>query len=60
MDTVLTVSLITLGFILAIAGFLGCLIPLLPGPPITFASLVILSLAKRWEPFGPTFLLIMG
>jgi uncharacterized protein len=60
MDTVLTVFLITLGFILAVAGFLGCLIPVLPGPPLTFAALILLSFAKRWEPLSLTFLLIMG
>jgi uncharacterized protein len=60
MDTVITVSLISLGFILAVAGFLGCLVPLIPGPPLAFASLIILSLAKRWEPFSMTFLAVMA
>ena len=60
MDSVLTITLITLGFILAAAGFLGCLIPMLPGPPLTFAALILLSLAKGWEPFSAGFLLVMA
>jgi uncharacterized protein len=60
MDTVFTVSLIALGFIFAVAGFLGCLIPFLPGPPLSFAALIILSAAKGWEPFNLTFLAVMA
>ena len=52
--------LIALGFLLAVAGFLGCLVPFLPGPPLTFAALILLSLVKGWEPFSLTFLLVMG
>lgn len=60
MDTFLTVSLVALGFILAVAGFLGCLIPFLPGPPLSFAALILLHLARRWEAFSLTFLLAMA
>jgi uncharacterized protein YqgC (DUF456 family) len=60
MDMFLTIFLITLGFILAVAGFLGCLIPFLPGPPLSFAALILLSLVKGWEPFSLTFLLVMA
>ncbi|MFO7462229.1 MAG: DUF456 domain-containing protein [Desulfatiglandales bacterium] len=60
MDTFFTISLISLGFILAVAGFLGCLIPMLPGPPLTFGALILLSFAKGWEPFSLTFLLVMA
>ena len=60
MDPILTTSLIILGFILALAGFAGCILPILPGPPLGFIALLILSLAKDWEPFNVTFLAIMG
>ena len=60
MDPILTTSLIILGLILALAGFIGCILPILPGPPFGFIALLILSLAKDWEPFSVTFLLIMG
>ena len=60
MDPVLTTSLIIFGLILALAGLVGCILPILPGPPLGFIALLILSLAKDWEPFSVTFFVIMG
>jgi uncharacterized protein len=56
----LTTTLIILGFILALAGLAGCIIPVLPGPPLGFLALLILSYAKEWEPFSAGFLVAMG
>ena len=56
----MTIALIILGLILALIGLLGCILPVIPGPPLSYASLIILSLAKQWEPFSITFLIIMG
>lgn len=56
METVLTI----IGLLFALGGFIGCVLPVIPGPPIGFLSLIILSFAKNWEPFSPTFLIIMA
>jgi uncharacterized protein YqgC (DUF456 family) len=56
----MTIALIILGLILALIGLLGCILPVIPGPPLSYASLIILSLAKQWEPFSIAFLIIMG
>ena len=37
--------LIILGLLISIVGLIGCIIPALPGPPLSFLSLVILELA---------------
>jgi uncharacterized protein YqgC (DUF456 family) len=55
-----TVALIILGLIVALVGLIGCILPVIPGPFVSYASLFILSIAKRWEPFSMTFLLVMG
>jgi uncharacterized protein YqgC (DUF456 family) len=60
MDVTVTVALIILGLILSMAGFVGCLVPVVPGPPMSYAALIILSLAKQWKPFSSTFLLVMA
>lgn len=60
MDTFLTIFLVGLGLMAAVAGFLGCIIPVLPGPPLSFVALIILSFAKAWKPFSLTFILVMA
>ncbi len=51
---------IVLGLLLALAGLIGCLLPVVPGPPLSFLALLVLSAAKGWEPFSATFLIVMG
>ena len=54
------IILIVLGFLFMVAGFAGCILPLIPGPPLSFFGLIILSFAKNWEPFSSLFLIIMA
>ncbi|NOR15683.1 MAG: DUF456 family protein [Candidatus Aminicenantes bacterium] len=52
--------LIVLAVFSMIVGFVGCVIPGIAGPPFSFLGLILLSLAKGWEPFSPQFLLGMA
>ena len=56
----LTVVIIVIGFILALAGMAGCILPVLPGPILSYAALLLLAWAKNWQIFSPAFLIIMG
>lgn len=58
MDIVLILAIIG-GIILLLAGFAGCIIPALPGPPFGYLALVILKLADS-SIFSTKFLIIMG
>lgn len=60
METALVWILVFIGLIMALFGFFGCLLPTIPGPAISFAALIVLSLAYGWEVFSPTFLIIMA
>ncbi len=51
--------LLSLAIILLIGGFIGSVIPGLPGPPFAYLSLVVLHLT-RFADFTPRFLLITG
>ncbi len=56
----MAIALIILGLLCALIGLVGCIFPVIPGPPLSFLALILLSLAKNWEPFSSTFLIIMG
>lgn len=54
------IFLIILGLLVSLTGLAGCILPIVPGPPLSFLALIILSFAKSWEPFSATFLWIMA
>ena len=54
------IVLIILGVICVIIGIVGCIVPGIAGPPFSYAALILLSIAKRWEPFSAKFLIIMA
>jgi hypothetical protein len=49
--------LIVVGVILLLAGIAGCIVPFLPGPPLAYASLILLQLTSE-KPFDAKFLII--
>jgi Uncharacterized protein conserved in bacteria len=51
--------LLILGIIFIIIGIIGCLVPVLPGPPINFLGLLFLHLSKFGQFTTPT-LIILG
>lgn len=46
-----------IGLLLLLAGIAGCFLPVLPGPPLAWLSLLILQL-KEEQPFNTDFLLL--
>jgi uncharacterized protein YqgC (DUF456 family) len=53
-------ALIVLGFIVLVAGIAGCVLPIIPGPPLAYAALILLSIARKWEAFPPAVLIVLG
>jgi uncharacterized protein YqgC (DUF456 family) len=53
------VVLITIGIILLIVGLVGAIVPGLPGPPISYISLILLHLTTN-HAFTEEFLVVMG
>lgn len=51
--------LLGLGIILMLIGIIGCILPVLPGPPISFTGLLCLQFS-RFGNFSGSFLLLMG
>ena len=52
--------IIAIGLILALAGMVGCILPVIPGPILSFSAILLLSWLKSWQIFSPAFLMIMG
>jgi uncharacterized protein YqgC (DUF456 family) len=53
------IFLVVLGAILMIVGILGCFLPILPGPPISFVALLLLQWTER-APFSSDTLWTWG
>jgi uncharacterized protein len=53
-------TLIVLGLVLAAAGFLACLLPVLPGPALSFAGLLLFAVVSGWQAFDVWFIVSMG
>ncbi len=57
------IFLIVLGFILIIAGLIGCVLPGLPGPLTAWLGLVVTTLSKvipdDWSFIGVTFVIVL-
>jgi uncharacterized protein YqgC (DUF456 family) len=54
------ILLIILGCFFIVVGLIGCVIPGIVGPPFSFLALILLSIAKKWEPFTAPFLVVMA
>jgi len=52
-------ALIVIGIFLMILGFVGCFIPVLPGPPLGYVSLLLLQIGPE-KPFTLKMMLITG
>lgn len=48
--------LILSGIICIIIGIIGCIFPAVPGPPLSYAALILLQLAKEEPVFSKSFL----
>ncbi|MFI5402761.1 MAG: DUF456 domain-containing protein [Planctomycetota bacterium] len=53
------VLLAVLGGLLLLAGFAGCILPMLPGPPLAYAALYCVVLGKGWA-YSATELVVLG
>lgn len=51
--------LLIFGIVLMILGIIGCLVPVLPGPPLSFIGVILLHLS-RFGQFSNSTLIILG
>ena len=51
--------LITFGVIFIISGILGCVLPIIPGPPLSYIGLLLLHFTEKYQ-FSSNFLIIFA
>jgi len=56
----MSILLIIIGFILLILGIIGCIAPVLPGPPLNFLAMLAIQFARHGEAFTTHELIIWG
>ncbi|MBN2000729.1 DUF456 domain-containing protein [candidate division KSB1 bacterium] len=49
--------LLFIGFLVSLAGIIGCILPIIPGPPLSFLALLLLMAIKGWD---VNLLIVMG
>jgi hypothetical protein len=54
------IVLVILGFLLLVAGIVSCVLPILPGPVISYAALILLSMSRGWKTFSIPVLVVLG
>lgn len=55
-----SVLLVALGVLLILAGFAGCILPMLPGPPLAYAALFCVTLDRGWHAYTTLELVLLG
>ena len=54
----MTLLLVVAGALLQLVGLVGCILPVLPGPPLNWLGLLLVWLAREGEPFSGMFLAV--
>lgn len=57
---VLNIILTVVSAILLLAGIIGCVVPVIPGPILSFTALLVISFAGGFALFSPLLLIFLG
>jgi len=49
-----------LGSAIVAAGVIGCIVPVIPGPPVAYIALLLVSWAGGWSVYAPWVLIVMA
>ncbi len=57
---IVNILVAVIGSLVVIAGFIGCVFPVLPGPPVAYIALLLVSWAGGWNVFAVWVLIVMA
>jgi len=55
-----SILLDVLGVLLLLAGFAGCILPMVPGPPLAYLSLFCVTIDRGWAAYSVLELVLLG
>ena len=55
-----SIAVVIGGAVLMLLGFIGCVVPVIPGPILAYLALHIISIPTGWTLFQPVALIILG
>ena len=55
----MTILLVILGLICLLVGLLGCVIPVLPGPPLSYVGILLIHFTDKYEFSTPLLLILL-
>lgn len=56
----MTIIAVIIGFVCIFLGLLGCVIPALPGPPLSYVGILLIHFTDRYEYSTPLLLILLG
>lgn len=55
---VVEILVVIAALLLGIAGLIGCIVPVLPGPPVSYGGMLLLALVSGWLLYSPLVLIL--
>ena len=56
----MTIIAVIIGFVCIFLGLLGCVIPVLPGPPLSYVGILLIHFTDKYEYSTPLLLILLG
>ena len=56
----ITVLMTALGSVAVVAGLIGCIVPVLPGPIVSYVALILISIAGGWDLYSVAAFVILA
>ena len=57
---VIDILLVFLGVLAVVGGLVGCIVPVIPGPPVSYLGLILISLAGGWNIYAAWVLIVLA
>lgn len=57
---VLEILVVIVALLFGVAGLVGCIVPIVPGPPLSYVGMLLLAWVSGWLLYSPVLLIVTG